>query len=288
MEDSRQARAGSAKEVLVQTAVDQIRWQGLTVGLEHISLEQVIKQSSISRATAYRHWPSKLEFLAEVLVTTVKTTRLEGESEEDVDDLLRLIGARMPEMLAGQGRRDLVVEALRRATDADFRRILASPDWRTYLALHATCQGLPAGELREEVSTALAQTEARFTAHRAQVYARLPLVLGYRLVPPLKPPDGFVVMADAAGAMMTGLVTSALSRDDAASQIRHMRAYGSSREADWSRESLHLVGVILSHIEPDPDVEWNAARLETSATAMAQLREVLRAQRSESSSSSEG
>lgn len=285
MKYSSQASAVSARDVLVRTAVDQIRRQGLTVGLDHISLEQVIKQSSISRATAYRHWPSKLEFLAEVLVTTVKSTRLEGETEEEVDDLLQLVGARMPELSTAQGWRDLVVEALRRATDADFRRILASPDWRTYLALHATCQGLPAGELREEVSTALAQTEARFTAHRAQVYARLPLVLGYRLVPPLEPPDGFVVMADAAGAMMTGLVTSALSRADAAGPIRRMRAYGSSREADWSRESLHLVGVILSHIEPDPDVAWDAARLETSASAIAQIKEILKAQRSASSGS---
>lgn len=279
MEESSQARAISARDVLVQTAVGQIRRHGLTVGLDHISLEQVIKQSSISRATAYRHWPSKLEFLAEVLVTTVKTTRLEGESEEDMDDLVQLLGERMPELRTAQGRRDLVVEAFRRATDADFRRILASPDWRTYLALHATCQGLPAGDLREEVSAALAETEARFTAHRAQVYARLPQLLGYRLVPPLQPPEGFMIMADAAGAMMTGLVTSALSRSGARGQTRRLRAHGSSREADWSRESLHLVGVLLAHIEPDPDVEWDDTRLETTATAMAEVHEILKAQR---------
>ncbi len=313
----RAAGATSARQRLVDVAVARILREGMTVGLEHLSLEQVIAQAGVSRATAYRHWPHKADFLREVLVTTVRTTRLVGESPRELHALAQLLRSSGDLLRTAQGRRDVVVEGLRVSAQADYDRIAGSPQWQTYLAISATCRGLPPGSLRAAVRAELAATEAGFVAHRAAVYARLPGLLGYRLTPPLSAPQGYRVMAGAAGAMMTGLVvaatatggtessggsessggtdatggidalggTDALGGMDpfggsAGSTVR-LAPFGSSQEADWSLPALHLVTVLLAHLEPDPDVVWDAARRQVTADRLEEVLTALVADRAD-------
>jgi AcrR family transcriptional regulator len=270
-------RQRQARERLVETALREIARDGMTVGLEHISLERVIERSGVSRATAYRQWPSKAEFLSEVLVRAVHDTRLDAESPDDVLRIKALMEPDPKEALATtQSRRELVVEALRISVSADFQRVLASSQWRTYLAISATCQGLPQGPLRRDVTAALAETEARFTRRRAEVYARLPQLIGYRLVPPLQEPEGFEVMASAAGATMTGLAVRAYSRPDMATETFSGAAFGARRVVEWTVPTYHLVGVVLSFVEPDPDVAWDSRRIQRTLAMVEELEKLLR------------
>lgn len=257
------------------TAVEQIRRQGMSVSLEHLSLEAIIRESGVSRATAYRHWPTKADFLSEVLVTVVRSTRLEGESAHEVAELGTLIWDRRADLGSAEGRRNLIVEALRYSTDANFRRVLDSPQWHTYLALNATLRGLPDGPLRVKVQSALAEADVRFVAHRAEVYARLPAPLGYRLVPPLTAPEGFTVMSSAAGSMMTGLIVKALARPEIVTDAVPMSQFGSTRTADWTLPTHHLTGVLLGHLEPDPAITWDARQRRTAAAAIRNILDAL-------------
>lgn len=276
------------RERLVGVAVARILREGMTVSLEHLSLEKVIAEAGVSRATAYRHWPNKADFLREVLVTAVRGTGLVGETPDELAELARLLSVSEDRLDTAQGRRDFVVEALRITAQADYDRIRRSPQWQTYLAITATCRGLPPGALRDDVQAALAQAEERFVAHRAAVYARMPGLLGYRLVPPLTEPEGFRVMASAAGALMTGLVVTATSRRDDAGDANgaasgegtlRLAPFGSTRAADWSLPALHLVTVFLAHLEPDPEVVWDAARWAVTAQRLDEVMAALEAQR---------
>lgn len=270
----RPLRASSlTRERLVATAVALLEENGLTVGLDHLSLERVIARSGVSRASAYRHWSSKQDFLRDVLVTVVRSTRLDGESPAEVADLLALLDERSGDLTSEQGRRNLVVEALRRSTHADMARLVASPRWRTYLALHATCQSLPEGDLRDDVRASLAAAEARFTGQRAGVYSRLPALIGYRLAPPLTAPEGFDVMADAAGALMTGLVVRSFTHPGWQDHAMRLEAFGSTWERPWSRPAYQLTALLLGHLVPDPEVVWDAAQV---ARSRATLEEIVR------------
>jgi hypothetical protein len=60
--------------------------------------------------------------------------------------------------------------------------------------------------------------------------------------------------------MMTGLIVRALAQPAIAETMR-LAAFGSSREATWTFVSHNLVGVLLSHLEPDPSVRWDGARI---------------------------
>ncbi|GEL45959.1 hypothetical protein CHO01_10750 [Cellulomonas hominis] len=268
MPDPRQ-RPEDAGERVVSAAVDLVRRRGLTVGLDRISLEEAIAASGVARATAYRRWPTRDEFRTRVLLRVARDVDLEPETDEDIAALRRLVAGDRAALATPEGWRTLVVESLRITTDSDFRRLAGSAAWRDHLALRATCSTLPEGDLRDAVAAELAASERAFTDRRARVYGRLPAVLGYRLVPWLDPADGFTRMAEATGAMMTGLVARAAVVPPG--PPTPMRAFGSGALAPWTTEAYAVTATILAFLEPDPDVVWDAARLDLAVARSAEL-----------------
>jgi AcrR family transcriptional regulator len=255
-------RPDAAADRVVDAAVEQVRRRGLTVGLDRISLEEAIAASGVARATAYRRWPSKADFLTHVLLRIVRDVDLAPETDEDIAAVRALVAADRGALATPDGWRTLVVESLRVTAESDFRRLATSSAWRDHLALRATCASLPDEALRETVAAELAASERAFTDRRALVYSRLPAVIGYRLVPWLDPATGFTLMGEATGALMTGLVARAAIVVPAPPVP--MRALGSSALSPWTTESYAIVATVLSYLEPDPTVVWDAARVETA------------------------
>jgi len=266
----------SAGDRVVQAAITRIHERSISVGLDGISFEDAIAESGVSRATAYRRWPSRADFLRTVLVEVVRETRLEPEGSQEIDAIRDFVDANVDGAATETGRRTIVVESLRIAADADFTRLATSREWADYLALRATCTSLPAGQLRDTVTGEIAEAERRFVMHRATVYSRLPELMGYRLSPPLSGQHGFEVMADAMGALMTGLVVRA-SVAPSGAPFR-TRAFGSSFEAEWTSTSYALVASVLSFLEPDPEVQWTAERVTQALAGFEELAEVTRAE----------
>ncbi|MCC2335038.1 TetR/AcrR family transcriptional regulator [Cellulomonas wangsupingiae] len=260
MPDPGQPPVGGAADRVVAAAVELVHQRGLKVGLDGISLEEAIAASGVSRATAYRRWPNRSDFLRHVLLRVVHDARLEPESDADIAAVRDRIATSRDSLVTEQGRRTLVVESLRITTESDFRRLAGSRRWRDHLALRATCSSLPAGDLRDAVAAALHASERAFTEHRARVYSRLPGVLGYRLVPWLDASSGYTLMAATTGALMVGLVgRAAIVPTGPAVQ---MRAFGSTERSPWTTQSYAITSAVLSFLEPDPDVVWDSARVD--------------------------
>lgn len=260
----RRPRVGAAETQrrMIDAAVARLHEQGLTVGLDGIGMETVIAETGASRATAYRCWPDREAFLADVLTATVRRTTLLPETEADITRLTDLLLAHQDRLTGKQGRRDFVVEALRIAVDADIRRIMASPPWRTFLSLSVTHHTLGQPALRDAVGAALAQTRDSFTRRRASVYAGLAELIGYRLAAPWSGERGYLAMSAATGSMMTGIVTQAMTKDGWLDQREQLQLFGTSTPAPWSEPETMLMGVLLGYLEPDPGVRWTAARIQ--------------------------
>lgn len=233
---------------MVEAAVARLRQRGVTVALDGISLEEAIVDAGVSRATAYRRWPNRRDFTRAVLIHMVHAARLEPETSAELDAIRAVVEEHRERLDTETGRRTVVVEVLRLATEADHRRLSGSREWRDYLALRVTCDGLPDAGLRETLVAELRATERSFLSHRAAVYARLPELLGYRLAPPMAGDSGFLLMAEAVGALMTGLV---LGGGEPAEPF-HARAFGSQIEAPWTTASYALTSSLLTFLEPDP------------------------------------
>ena len=246
------------RDRMLRAAIAMINRTGLTVSLDHISFEDVVRDADVSRSTAYRHWPYKDLFFSDLvkeLARTASPTIIHDEIQ-----LMRQVLTEHPDWLqTPQLRHSLILELIRQLALLDFRTVLTSPGWRTYLALHATFSSLTDGELRDQVQAALGQAEATRTAQVAQAWQQLAGLFGYRLRPELA--TSFDTLATLLSATMRGLVITALSTPDIATHLTVASPFGSAGKDQWSLAAIGIASIATAFIEPDPTTEWDDQRL---------------------------
>jgi len=246
------------RERMLAAAVEMITQTGLTVSLDHIRFEDVIREAGVARSTAYRHWPYKDLFLSDLV------KELAGRSSpaiiNDEITLIRQVLDEHPDWLGTAPlRHRLVVELIRRLALLDFRSILASPGWRTYLALHATFSGLSDGDLRDQIQAALAHAETEHVALVARAWAQIAGLFGYRLRPELA--TDFDTLATLLSAIMRGLVIAALATPGIATRTTLASPFGAVDRESWSLPATGVAGIALAFLEPDPATAWTDRRL---------------------------
>lgn len=253
---------------MLQAAVRMVSSAGLTVSLDHISLEEVIRAAGVSRSTVYRRWPHKDLFFSDLVKELARTATPTILAEEIA--LIREIFAERPDWLESAAqRRGLVAELFRRLSLLDFQTLSGSAEWRTYVALHATFMSLADDELRGQVQVALAESEREHLSRVASAWERLVGLLGYRLRPELE--TTFGDLAALLDATMRGLVIMALSMPEIGQRRSAARPLAATATADWSLPALGLASVAWAFIEPDPDVQWDQNRIATVGQALAAL-----------------
>lgn len=247
--------------------------QGLSLSLEHVRMEDLIADAGVSRTSSYRRWPTKDAFAADLLLHIAENTRLTTDSTPYADALGAVPAALLDGLETPQGRRDLVVEAFRLLTTADFTAALESPAWRSFVMLRAAHPSLPAGELRDRVTAALAHTERGFAAYRAQALAGAAALIGYRLTAP--DAVDWPTLAELSGASFTGMLVRAFSDPDSVLADRACAPFGSSAPAAWNLATLAAGGVFFGATEPDPTTPWDAERIAATRALLADTPAVL-------------
>ena len=265
---SRRLTDQETEQRMLRAAVGMVSSTGLTVSLEHISLEEVIRAADVSRSTVYRRWPHKDLFFSDLVreLARTATPTILGEEQQ----LIRQIVASRADWLeTAANRQGLVAELFRRLSTLDFETLSASPGWKTYLALHATFMSLADDELRSQVQAALAESERAHVAQVAAAWEYLTGLLGYRLRPQLG--ASFADLAALLDATMRGLVIMALSVPELATQRVLARPFAAASRDDWSLPALGLAGLASAFIEPDPSITWDSERIASVQQALLTL-----------------
>ncbi len=258
---ARRARRLSDRETeqrMLQAAVAMIHRTGLTVSLEHISFEDVIRDAGVARSAVYRRWPYKDLFFSD-LVKELAKDATPGIVAEEVDLMQRVLATRLDWFGSPELRRSLLVELFRQLSLLDFEAICGSPGWRTYLALHATFASMPPGELRDQVQAALAQSEQARLGRLAKAWEQLAGLFGYRLRPELG--ATFETVATLLTATMRGLVIMALGAPEVGAWRTEASPFGAGEQQEWSLPALGLASIAAQLLEPDPEVRWDAGRV---------------------------
>jgi len=253
---------------MLRTAVNMVSSAGLTVSLDHISLEEVIRAADVSRSTVYRRWPHKDLFFSD-LVKELARTATPTIMAAEVALIGEVFAERADWLDSPAHRQEFVAELFRRLSLLDFQMLSGSAEWRTYLALHATFMSLADDELREQVQAALADSEREHLGRVAAAWEQLAGLLGYRLRP--EPGATFADLATLLDATMRGLVIMAQSVPELREHRIAARPLTAGATAGWSLPALGLVSVAWAMIEPDPDVEWDSGRIARVRHAMATL-----------------
>ena len=242
---------------MLQAALATVNRAGLTVSLEHISFEDVIREADVSRSSAYRRWPHKDLFFSDVVLELARDPA-PGIFADEVGLIRRIVAGRLEELAAPQARRALVIELFRQLPVLDFEALYASPGWRTYLALHATLLSLADGGLRRQVQAALARAEQDHLARVARAWKLMAGMLGFR--PRAEAGVTFETLAVLVNATMRGLVMTALTVPDVAVHRTAAQPFGAPEAGEWSLPALGLAAIATAFLEPDPEFTWDAAR----------------------------
>lgn len=246
---------------MLQAAMALVGTTGLTVSLDHISFEDIIRDAGVSRSAVYRHWPYKDLFFSDLLKALARAAAPAHIPAEDAAATLvaEIVEERPDALRTARSRHALCVEILRRGASLDFDSIHGSTEWRSYLALHATFLSLTDDALRDEVREALADSERMFVSRIARSYQRLAELLGYRPRPETN--ASFEMVAAAVSATMRGHVITALSTPTATNRGIRAAPFGGTEEADWTPPAVSVVGLVLTFLEQDPTIEWDRRRI---------------------------
>ncbi|GAA4548128.1 TetR/AcrR family transcriptional regulator [Amycolatopsis samaneae] len=247
---------------MLQAATAMVTETGLTVSLDHISLEDVIRDAGVSRSAAYRRWPYKDLFFSDLLKELAKGTSPEiGANPEALAAIGRVLLDRLDWIETPERRLAVAAEALRHGALDEFEIFHRSTQWRTYFALHATFLSLPDGDLRDEVQSALATSEKTLIAGIATAYRQVTTLLGLRPRPELD--ASYETVATLATATIRGLILMAPANPGIAETRFRANPFGAPEAAEWSQPALGIAGVVLTFLEPDPEVVWDEKRAAT-------------------------
>lgn len=250
------------EERMLAAAVRMIGSTGLTVSLEHISFEEVIKEADVARSTVYRRWPHKDLFFSD-LVKDLARNSVPTILAQEKAQIRQIIADRQDWFDTAENRAGLVDELIRQLALLDFQVLSASVGWRTYVALHATFMSLSDEDLRGQVGEALAEAERDHLARVALAWEGLTSLLGYRLRPEVG--SSFEDLATLLDATMRGLVLMALPMPRLAGERRTARppfsGFQDADTAEWSLPALAFASIAMVFLEPDPDLVWDGERV---------------------------
>lgn len=237
-----------------QELVEEAR--GLTVSLEHLSFEEIIKRAGASRSSVYRLWPRKEDFYID-LICELAGPSWQGTSAFDQGTITvagTVVAERLDMLQTPEGRRCVMREAVRQGARQNFQAIVTSTQWRTYVALTATILSMPDNEVRQRVKAALQNAEREFIRRMVLFYEDMAVILGLRLRPPF---ESFVSLAAAGAAVVEGLGLRQLIMPEAVNQTFFLP--GTNGPEEWTMPALGFLAIIEMYVEIDPDYSYEEA-----------------------------
>ncbi|MFB2586611.1 TetR/AcrR family transcriptional regulator [Herbiconiux liukaitaii] len=268
--------AAEVRRRVLDAALDRVQGIGLTIGFEHIVMDDLIREAGVPRSSTYRLWDSKESFVADLLIEIASDTSKRLADDETLEICERILFANIDALADVEGRRKVMNEVIRVALEHNFRAVISSVAWQSYVGLSATLLSNMESSAREEIEGALRGGSAEFIDRMAEFYRWFSLMLGYRLKEEWG--DDYRPYAVVISAVVEGLGLRRLGNPDLVDADFPGPASVTlgADESGWRLPAIALVAILEYFVEEDPDYDVE--------TAVAHLREAqrLRAEGAES------
>ena len=244
---------------MLRAAVAMVHQAGLTVSLDHISFEHVIRDADVSRSAAYRRWPYKDLFYGDLIEELAKEGAPPGIVHAEYALIQQTVSEFPGELDTPVQRHELLAELFRRLALLDFQALADSPEWETYIALQAAFNSIADAERRERVRAALAASEQERRARVAAAWELLANLFGYRIRPETGATfDTLITLVDAT---LRGLIIMAQPVPEIAASLVIASPFGATTAREWSLPALGAGSVATAFLEPDPGIKWDDERV---------------------------
>ncbi len=244
---------------MLQAAVAMVHQAGLTVSLDHIGFEDVIRDADVSRSAAYRRWPYKDLFYGDLIEELAREGAPPGLVEAEYALIQQVVSEFPGELDTAGQRQELLTELFRRLARLDFQALADSPEWQTYIALQAAFNSIADAERRDRTRAALAASEQERRARVAAAWKLLASLFGYRIRPGTGATfDSLITLLDAG---LRGLIIMAQPLPEIAGCRVSASPFGAATAREWSLAALGAASVATAFLEPDPDIEWTGERV---------------------------
>lgn len=201
-----------------------------------------MRDADVSRTAAYRCWPRRDDFVADLLADLAAVAVPVGgeRGPQATAALRRVVTARPGRLRTVGGRREVLLEAVTAAAVDDLEAETAA-GWRMYLSLALALPALPAGDGRDRVVAAVAEAEDALLTRLERGYRAVLELLGFA------PRAGYGALAGVANALFRGLVVGGQAGSDAGRAVAAAMAVlvdGGTEpvdDADWNEERIAVV-----------------------------------------------
>lgn len=269
----RRIPAAEVREKMLRAAQDIVlETGGVTISLEEMSLEDVMRRAQVPRSSVYRLWPYRGDFIHDLLCRLaepawVDTTHAVSQRRA-LDVSWEVVNANKPMLATAEGRRTVFREVVRQAVAVSFQDMNADPAWPVYFALNSTVGSVRDPDARTKIASALEAFEKARVDSMVRFFQEITKTLGLKLR------EGYRLehISVTAGGMLQGLLLRNLIVRNTDSRAHHSTSQNRwsldevvnsplpgpglhGETAAWTPAAVAYLGIMDAFLEPDPDPE---------------------------------
>ncbi|GLK15708.1 TetR/AcrR family transcriptional regulator [Herbiconiux flava] len=245
--------AAEVRRRVLDVAMERVEGIGLTIGFEHIVMDDLIREAGVPRSSTYRLWDSKEAFVTELLIEIARETSNKLTDDETLELSERILLDHVDRLADARERQQVLYEVIRVALEHNYRAVIDSVAWQSYVGLSATLLSHLDWPARVEIERALLSGSAEFVERMAEFHRQFSAVLGYRLRPEW---DGdYRPYATVISAVVEGLGLRHLGNPAIVDARYRGPATITSDDAEWALPAIALLAVFERFLEPDPDYD---------------------------------
>jgi len=280
---SRGAKRRASSEIkpaMLEAAAELIHREGLTVSLQHISMDGLASLAGISRSAVYRAWPNREDFFDELLLKLCYEPEshpmvFDGDTLNQALQELKDQLSDDPDVLStAKGRKMVMVEMCRRGATANYENLVAHTAWRTWIALAATTMSY-SEPMKSRLQSAIAETEGAYVNNMAAFYQVLGDVLGRRILPQFRSDSEsgrheYAYLAATGSATMEGIVLRSANfpaqgtgtTPDVSEPASDADPFETGKTGNWNAAAIAFTGTFMAMTEPVEGFEYSREKLD--------------------------